>query len=133
MTAQQRLSFPKSVLPPPEEFSVHIAIADLLRRALRPGWLWWHTPNGEERSKAAAGRLKAMGVMAGVSDFLLIKPEGARLHALELKRHGLRPTVVQMNFLDLVDAAGGRVAWVDSFDAAVTVLERWGATKGVTL
>ena len=41
----------------------------------------FHIPNGEYRTKSAAGRLKAMGVRAGVPDLFLpvpvIRPSGA--------------------------------------------------------
>lgn len=115
--------------PPALEFAVHCMIADTLRLALQPGWVWWHTPNGELRNRATAGRLKRMGVHPGVADFLLIGPPAATLHALELKRRGLKPTEAQTAFLDAVKGAGGRVDWVDSFDAAVAVLKAWGAVR----
>lgn len=119
-------------LPPVEEFPVHCAIADLLRKTIEPGWIWFHVPNGEQRTKSAGGRLKRMGVKAGVSDFLLVSPTGGMLHALELKRRGLKPTMIQMQFLGQVNAAGGKGAWVDTFDEAVMALKAWGAVK-VTL
>jgi len=115
--------------PPALEFAVHCLIADLLRVSISPGWLWWHTPNGEARSKATAGRLKRMGVKPGVSDFLLVGPPYARLHALELKRSGYAPTADQNRFLQCIVDAGGVAEWVDSFDAAVRVLKSWGAVR----
>jgi hypothetical protein len=115
-------------LPPAPEFKVHCMVADVLRLSIAPGWLWWHTPNGEARSKATAGRLKRMGVKPGVSDFLLLSPEG-QLHALELKRKGDKPRDDQRAFLETVEAAGGRSRWVDSFNDAVTVLIGWGAVR----
>jgi hypothetical protein len=115
-------------LPPPLEFEVHCMVADLLQKWISPGWLWWHTPNGEARSKATAGRLKRMGVRPGVSDFLLLSPDG-QLHALELKRKGERPNDDQAVFLAMVHAVGGRADWVDTFDGAVKILKDWGAVK----
>ena len=35
--------------------------------------LWCHVPNGGERSKAVAGKLKAAGVKAGVPDVLVFE------------------------------------------------------------
>lgn len=118
----------RSPLKPTPENEVHCMIADLLRAALKPHWLWWHTPNGELRNKAAAGRLKRMGVLPGVSDFLLMSPIG-EFFALELKRRGKTPTIDQTDFLVAVRMAGHRSAWVDSFDDAVKVLQSWGALR----
>jgi hypothetical protein len=115
--------------PPALEFAVHAMLADTLRVALMPGWLWWHTPNEGARSIGEAGRLKRMGVKAGVSDFLLISPPAGRLHALELKRRGKKPTPAQMSFLALVRLAGGHSEWTDTFDGALVILKRWGAVR----
>src|SRR4249919_1526596 len=94
-------------LPAALEFEVHCMVADLLanKRCLVPGWLWWHTPNGEARTPATAGRLKRMGVKPGVSDFLLLSPDGM-LHALELKRRGEKPSDEQRAFLEAVALTG---------------------------
>lgn len=109
---------------------MHNAVADLLRLAAAPGWIWFHVPNGEFRTPATGGRLKRMGTKPGVSDFLLVSPEGAQLHALELKRKHKTPTDEQRAFLTAVKAAGGRAAWCDSFEDAVAFLQHWGAIKG---
>jgi hypothetical protein len=114
---------------PALEFVVHCMIADALRVSLSPGWLWFHPANGELRSDATGARLKRMGVLAGCSDFILAGPPEGRLHALELKRQGEQPGEHQQRFLALVEACGGRSAWVDSFDAAIVVLGRWGAVR----
>jgi hypothetical protein len=58
---------------------------------------------------------------------MLVSPIGARLHALELKRRGNKPTEEQKAFLAAVQAAGGEAAWCDSFDDAITILKAWGA------
>lgn len=120
-----------NVLPAEPEFVLHCQIADLLTIAISPGWVWWHTPNGELRSKVTAARLKRMGVRPGVSDILLVSPYGAKLHALELKRHGKPPTAAQHTFLNAIDACGGRSDWTDSFDHAVAILSSWGAIRVV--
>jgi hypothetical protein len=115
--------------PPAPEIAVHCLIADTLRLAITPGWIWFHVPNGGWRTKAEAGKFKRMGVKVGVSDFILVAPAGARLHALELKRWGEVPTEPQNAFLELVRAAGGRAEWADSFDRAIEVLMMWGALQ----
>jgi hypothetical protein len=116
-------------LPPAKEFEVHCTIADALGLWLAPGWIWFHPANGELRSKATAGRLKRMGVKAGVSDFILVGPPFGTLHALELKRQGDRPEDHQLAFLEAVTLCGGRSAWVDTYEQAIAVLKDWGAVR----
>lgn len=126
-------------LAPAKEFAVHCLIADSLRHGISPGWIWFHCPNGGERPafinakgrrvSAEGGRLQRMGVKPGVSDFLLIAPPHARFYALELKRRGETPDDDQLAFLADVEAAGGAVAWVDTFDKAIAQLTAWGAIR----
>lgn len=143
MTSPQTVKMRRKRLlhKPPPENATHCQLADLLRAAIQPYWMWWHTPNGGERPafinahgkrvSIEAGRLKRMGVRAGVSDFLLVAPGTAQLHALELKREGKSPTSDQLDFLQSVTDAGGRAEWADSFEEAVEILTYWGAIKGV--
>jgi len=114
-------------------------VADALRMSASRHWVWWHTPNGGERPafvnkkgkrvSIEGGRLERMGLLPGVSDILLIGPPGARLHALELKRRGMKPDDDQMAFLEAVRAAGGQAAWADTFDQAIEILRTWGAVR----
>jgi len=115
--------------PPALERATHIAIADTLRVSIRPGWIWFHPANGELRDTQTANLLKRMGVTPGVSDFILVAPEGAMLHALEIKRRGKKPTDAQNRFLAAVRAAGGMAAWVDSYEAALDHLIAWNAVR----
>lgn len=57
----------------PEE-ALHRACVAYLRAALPKPWICFHVPNGGGRSKAEAGILKAMGVLAGVPDLFVIGP-----------------------------------------------------------
>lgn len=59
----------------PEEV-LHRACLDYLRATLPKPWIVWHTPNGGGRSKAEAGILKAMGVLAGMPDLFVLGPSG---------------------------------------------------------
>ena len=57
----------------PEE-KLHRAAVEYLRATLPKPWFCFHCPNGGGRSKAEAGILKALGVLAGVPDLLIIGP-----------------------------------------------------------
>ena len=92
------------------EEELHIACFQwvFLSQERYPALRWcFHTPNGGRRTKAQAGRFKAMGVRAGVVDILAPFPAlGARGLAVELKRPGERPTSDQIEFLEQSLQAG---------------------------
>jgi hypothetical protein len=92
------------------------------------GLVWWHTPNGGNRSVAEAGRFKALGVKAGVPDVLAL--HAGRLFALELKAERGRVSEAQEAMLADLEAAGATVAVAFSLDDALATLMRWGLIKG---
>ena len=100
-------------VPPPKERNVHIAIADTLQIGCKPEWLWTHFPAGELRTDVTGSLLKRMGLRPAGPTSCWCRPSGARLHALEVKRKGMKPNREQMAFLDALEQAGGRTAWVD--------------------
>lgn len=88
-------------------------------------------PNGEGRSKATAGILKAMGVRAGASDTILILPQG-RTVWLEFKRPDDpsgkgRQSLSQKLFEADLKALGHEYAVVASTDEFIALLKRVGA------
>jgi len=98
--------------------------ADLLRRL---GWLAWHTPNGEKRDKATAEKLKAMGVMPGVVDWLIAEPwekdgQTGFMLAIELKWGKGKPTADQERFLSQVSKRGFLTAVCWTMDEFVATL-----------
>ena len=117
----------KLALPDPLERQVHIAVADHLRWGLKPDWLWFHPANGELRADNTGALLQRMGVKPGVSDLILAGPPMGRLHALELKRKGRKPSDEQRAFLEAVLDVGGLARWADNYDLAIAILREWGA------
>lgn len=122
----------------PTEFEIHCVVADFLRRWLEPNWIWHHPPNGGERPakwikgrriSIEGGRLKRMGARPGVADICLHKAPNAQLHALELKRRGEQPTDEQLEWLESVEAIGGKAGWADNVADAVKILQKWGALR----
>lgn len=109
------------------EEAIHRSLVRHLEVLCRPGVVWWHTPNGERRDKATGGRLKAMGVKAGVPDLLLLR-EG-RLYGIELKREGGRTSKGQGAMLDQMSGAGAEVAVCMGLDAALAALKGWGLIR----
>jgi hypothetical protein len=115
-------------LPQPLEFETHVSIADALRLAVVPGWLWTHFPAGEKRDMRTAARLKRMGLNRGFADFLLIDPEGLH-HWLELKRGKAPLTSDQEAFGEAMRARRVPYAVVRSFEEAVDQLHEWQALR----
>lgn len=109
------------------EQAIHKAVAQHLRTRAVPGLVWWHTPNGGARSKVEGAIFKAMGVRAGVSDFIFVHAN--RIFALELKAEGGRASEAQLKFLSDIDAAGAHTAMPSGLDPALATLEAWGLIK----
>ena len=129
----------------PTEAQVHAAVIAWCRLvAPRDPQLryLYHTPNGELRSKATAGRLQALGVAAGVPDLLWPVPRcGATGLALELKRRGGVASAAQADWLALYANTGWQthtIASDDWRDAAAVIAgysgrvpDPWLAGEGV--
>ena len=103
------------------------AVISHLRLRAQPGVVYFAVPNGGYRNVVEARNLKLDGVTAGVSDIIML--HDGNMFALELKAEGGRPTESQLEFIDLVKAAGGYAVWVNGLDAALRTLECWGILK----
>lgn len=111
------------------EFQHAVSLLDWCRLAMRvyPELRWFFAvPNGELRDKRLAAKLKASGVKAGVSDYVLPAARGG-FHGLflELKKVKARPTPMQREFLDDMAKAGYRAVWCEGWDAARLEIESY--------
>lgn len=109
------------------ELTVHMQVAAYLRRAMpQPAFpvIWFHVPNGEKRDKRTAGKLRSMGVLAGVPDFVFIMPNGQAAF-LELKSATGDLSDAQHEFRERARAIGCGYATARTLDEAVATLERW--------
>lgn len=83
-------------------------------------------PNGGRRDAREAGRLKAEGVKAGVSDLLLpLRRDNFAGLWLELKAPGNKPTELQWAWIDRMRRAGYRAEWRDSWTEAAAVIAEY--------
>lgn len=86
--------------------------------------LFFHIPNGGRRSKAEAGRFKAMGVRSGVPDLCLpVARRGYHGLWIELKAAGGRPSSEQKKWLGALIDQGYYCAICYGWDAARKVAE----------
>jgi len=101
------------------------------------GVFFIHVPNEGRRSWATGKKLKRMGMMRGVVDFLIFDPpprpygDGKKLHligtVMELKAlDGKRPTNDQVKFMMEMEGRGYAIGCFYGSDAAIKWLESLG-------
>lgn len=111
------------------EAQLHIAIVNLLKATAQPGVTWFHVPNGGKRTPREAATFRAMGVLAGVPDLIIMQP-GGTVRFIEVKTMNGRVSEQQMEFFDNARRAGFECSIVRDLDDAVKVLSHWGAIRG---
>jgi hypothetical protein len=125
-------------MPVPKEHQLQIDFVALMKWALRPDVMMFHVPNGELRDKVAAAKLKAMGVLPGVSDLVFMWeqprigcPDTRHFRALflELKRSGGKLTAEQAAFGLAMRSMGADFAFVSSIDEAVEAVKLRGLLR----
>ena len=126
--------------PPPMEFSLHAALADVLKRWINPRWRYTHMPSGEHRDhrinpkngkrySPTGARLKRMGVVRGWPDFQFAGPNRA-MFFLELKRARVgRLSEEQSDIAAHLIACGHGYLCTSSFDDAVATLKDLGILR----
>lgn len=115
------------------EDRLQAATAELLKWGF-PEVLAWHTPNGwyvaasgrrdRDRIAMEGRKLKAMGTLAGVPDWVLVSPAGT-IGFVELKCEGGRLSDGQRVFRDEILERGCRWALCRSVDEMRKFLEGW--------
>lgn len=87
-------------------------------------------PNGGTRNSREAGFLKAEGVTAGVSDLILLKPNGQYPYlCIEMKAGKNKQTQHQIEFQKSIEKAGGKYVICRSVDEFITEINQY--LKGV--
>jgi len=108
------------------EREIQINTASLLRQCGVPGIVPWHTPNAP-RNAITGSILKRMGMLAGVSDWLIFY--NRELFSMELKAEGGKPTDSQIEFHDRLRAQGAHCAVAEGFDQAHYYFKHWGLIR----
>jgi len=115
----------------PSEERIHRDCADWVfeQEALFPTLRWlMHVPNGGKRSRGEAGKMRAMGVRKGASDWIhpFPSPHG-RFNglAIEVKSHAGTVSDEQQEFLNDAEAAGWLTGVARSREQFVELVLRW--------
>jgi hypothetical protein len=84
----------------------------------------YHIPNGGWRSKSEAGRLKAMGVRAGIPDLFLPVMSGkyGGLY-IEMKYEGGRASKEQIEMMEILEAQGYKSVLANGADEAIKAIK----------
>ncbi len=130
---------PRPSVPDMGETEFHLQAAGLLRLGVPPGGFWFHVPNQGKRSKATAGLFKGMGLLAGVTDIVLVAgpvmtgADGS-VAFLELKRPNGKGRLRegQAEFRDMCQALGIAWAEVSSLKGVETFARAFYARHGLT-
>jgi hypothetical protein len=106
------------------EDRLHRSVAEYLR-TVHPDLVWYHPANGGWRSAREAGKLKAMGVLAGVCDLAFILP-GGQAAFIELKAAKGALSIPQKVFIERAERNKAWVAVCRSIDEVIATLADWG-------
>ena len=88
--------------------------------------LFHHSPNGSNKSKAAAGIFKAMGERAGFPDLILLLPRlGYNALAIELKTKVGRQSENQKSWQHVAEANGIRYEVVRDFETFYNLINEY--------
>jgi hypothetical protein len=103
---------------------------DLLRKTAAPGVIYFHCPNGAPTSAKIGARMKAMGLLAGVADLIIVRP-GGLVYFLELKTAKGSLSTAQRAFRDVCEANGVPYAVAINSERVEAILRGWGALRSV--
>ena len=119
------------------EGPIHRSILAWLRVALPKEVFVHHSPNGGMRDLRVAQKLKALGVVAGVPDLMILVPgrylpvrlgqqAPARTFFIEVKAPGGTTSREQVATFGALEQAGAYIAVAHSVDEARDIVRRWG-------
>lgn len=111
----------------PEHF-IQCAIADFLKIALPASALSFAVPNGGDRNKIVAAKLKREGVVSGVADLIVIdrRGDGSRVIGLEVKAPKGTVSPLQKIWAKHLEQSGGVYYVVRSIEDVAAALEAEG-------
>ena len=110
------------------EDSLQKFTVELLRFNAAPGVIWFHCPNGASTSPRTGARMKAMGLLAGVADMVIVRP-GGLVYFLELKSPKGNLSPAQRAFRDVCEDNRVPYAVADSPERVEAALRGWSVLR----
>ena len=121
-----------------QEFVIHAALVEHIRWFRQAGVVFFHPPNGEERTKRVnpktgktycpgGTRLQRMGVRKGVPDLVIL--HSCRIMGLEVKEPDGTLSREQKEFRTEWIAAGGIYGVAKSVEEGTALLKAWGVIR----
>ena len=110
------------------EQAIHRQIVAGLRQVLPHGWIVAHIPNGGKRTQVEGAVFKALGVLPGMPDIVVLGADrqgSATAWFLEVKTDNGRLTEIQSLMHDKLKDIGFPVAVVRSWDEALKQARHW--------
>ena len=126
MTRAFKLYSPKEPRDQPEA-RLQRAVYQHMKINGTKGAICFAVPNGLKSDGRHVNRMKALGLLPGVSD-LIILFEG-KAYCLELKAKGGHQTDSQMSFQAACEATGVPYEVADNIEQAICILRTWGVLK----
>ncbi len=90
----------------------------------KPDCEWFHVPDAGPSAGAGARAFNALGVKAGVADFVFVLP-GGRVGFIDLRSEG-RLSAARRAFSERVRGLGARYAEAHSIEEVAGILRTWG-------
>lgn len=109
------------------EDHLHREIFRMCAAEVRAGVIVFHAANGGRRNKAEAGKLKGMGVVAGIPDLIAIV--NGKAYGLEIKTDRGTLSNAQKIMRQRFVRAGAEYEVARSVAGARQILEKWGAVE----
>lgn len=119
----------------PIEFKPFIGSEDEFQKTVArfldlKGIIWCHVPNGGQRNKVVAAKLKGMGTKRGVPDCLIFEPRGQFVgFAIELKVGSNTTSTDQKFWLDSFKKRGWKTLVSKSLDQVIYEVEKYLSEK----
>lgn len=113
----------------PSETQLQISLVQHLKLLGRKGLLYFHPASGGLRTKSEAAKFKAMGVVPGIPDLIMLY--AGKTYGLELKTKRGVVSADQRAMLDAFRSAGAFAEVAHGIDEALAILNRWGLLQPV--
>lgn len=109
------------------EDAFQVAVIEQASLMLKREVVYFHVPNGGKRNAREAGRLKKMGVLAGVPDLIFIRAGQCYFIEAKIGKNDTAP--IQKATIAALTEAGAQIAVCRSIEECVMAWRKWGLCR----